>query len=185
MTSLYRVRTAITGGAGGPMLATHFYLLSGGTAQHAADASRGFWQDARTYIYSGYSMQVEPLVYTIDSTSGAAIGVTATSSTVVTGSDSGDPLPGLVQGLASWHTGAFVSGREVIGRTFIPGPTESQSVAGIPSSNYLATMTTAAFNWASATLSAPVVFSRAHHVAEVVTGSNIGTSWATLKSRRS
>jgi hypothetical protein len=181
--ALFRVRTAISGATGGPQLATHYFDTSVGTAQDAADAVHGLWQDLRTYISNTFTMTIEPLVYTVDVASGLATGLTGVSGASSTGSDGSDAMSPFTQGLISWHTGVFLSGRELIGRTFIPAPCESQSVAGAPSTNYQSNVLAAGVNMLSA-VSNLVVYSRAHHTQSPVTSYGTPSQWSVLKSRR-
>lgn len=185
MATLYRVRTAITGFTGGAMLNTTFWDGSTGTESQAASAMAQFWFDVRNYISNSFTMTVEPFVYHIDSISGLATGVAATSTTAVTGNDSADEVPGLIQGLVSIHTGVFVAGREQIGKIFIPGPTEASNTVGKPNSTYYNALDTAAFTLWSTTTPKPVVYSRTHHAYTSLGGATCSRSWAMLRSRRS
>jgi hypothetical protein len=181
--TMFRVRTAIAGSSGGPQLSTHYFDTAVGTAQDAADAVHGLWQDLRTYINSGFTMTVEPLVYTVNEASGLATGITTVSGASSTGSDGSDSMSHFTQGLISWHTGVFLSGRELIGRTFIPAPCESQSVNGAPSTNYQSNVLAAGVNILSAT-SNLVVYSKVHHTKSPVTNYGTPSEWSVLKSRR-
>ena len=185
MASLYRVRTAITGGVGGNELSTHFFDATTGTAQDAADAVRAFWVDLRLRIHGAYTMTVEPLVYTIDSTTGLATAAVGTSTVAVTGGDGNSPIPAANQGLIRWHTGLFVAGRELQGKTFIPGVTGNSSSGLVPNAGYVADLNTAGSNLAS---SGPITFgiySRRHHTFAQASSGNAWTQFAVLRSRRS
>jgi len=185
MASLYRVRTAITGGPGGAELSTMFFDASTGTAQNAADAVRAFWNDCKNFILPAYTFAVESAVYTIDSTTGLATAATGTSTASVTGADASDALPPATQGLVRWGTGVFVSGRELKGKTFIPGASEAYNTTGSPTAAYLTGINTAATNLSSAGPITFGVYSRAHHTFHEATSGSTWTKWAILRSRRS
>lgn len=183
--NLYRVRTAITGGPGGNEVSTFFFDASSGTAQDAADATRAFWNDVKGIILSSYLMTVEPLVYTIDSTSGQATGVTGTTTTPLAGQNFSQPLPPATQGLAAWHTGVFTGGREIQGKTFVPGPCEDGNDTGVPNGTYKTTLQTGATNLASAGPITFGIYSRKHHLFAQATSGSAWNQWAVLRSRRS
>jgi hypothetical protein len=183
--NLWRVRTAINGGPGGAELSTMFFDASSGSAQDAADAVRAFWNDVKNYMHTSYVCTVEAAVYTIDSTTGLATGITGTSTTTVTGADNSDPLPPATQGLARWHTGVFIAGRELTGKTFLPGVTEFYSTTGVPSGAYITAINLAISNLQS---SGPITFgiySRTHHQFDQATSGSVWGQWAVLRSRRS
>jgi hypothetical protein len=184
MATLYRVRTAISGPIGGPALSTMYFGSSGGTAQQAADAVRAFWQAARLRICTGWTIQVQPLVYDLDIATGLLTGVHSTSTSSVAGTQSTDPAAGFTQGLAQWHTGFFIAGRELIGKTFLPGVGEVDSTNGAPSSNYLTDMTAAAVGLQGAANAVLTIYSRTHHSSVGVATASVSSNWAVLKSRR-
>lgn len=182
--NLYRVRTAITGGPGGSELATMYFDASTGTAQDAANAARAFWVDCAGQIKSIYTMTVLPLVYTIDSTTDKATSVTGTTTTAVPGGSGADGLPTATQGLIRWHTGVFSSGREIQGKTFIPGMVVPANNQGVPTSALLTALQTAATNLASAGPITFGVYSRKHHLFAQATTGSPWNQWAVLRSRR-
>jgi hypothetical protein len=73
----------------------------------------------------------------IDSESGEAIAFDDGGPDVVNnGNGTGEPLPPATQTLIQWHTGHFRRGRELHGRTFIPGMTEDHSTSGVPATGW-------------------------------------------------
>jgi hypothetical protein len=184
MPQVFRVRTQITGSVGGPMLNTLFFDQSGATAQDSATAAQLFWHNARLRISNSFSMLVEPLVYIIDVASGLAIGNHVVSTTVETGGVSGDNMPGFTQGLVTWHTGIFIAGRELMGKTFLPGVTETDNSNSAPTGGYVTDMASAAATLVASTPATPVVYSREHHTFEPFQNGVVDTQWAILRSRR-
>lgn len=185
MSTLYRVRTAITGGPGGSELNTLYFNKAVGTAQNAADAVRAFWAALAGVINSPYRMTVEPLVYTIDSATGLATMTEGTSTTQVSGGDGNDALPPATNGVVRAHTGLFIAGRELTGKIWIPGPTENQSTGGVPAATYTAAVNTALTHILPGGSTDWVIWSRKHLQFFTVTSASPWNLWGSLRSRRS
>jgi len=184
MATLWRVRTAITGGGGGNQVSTQFFETTAGSAQDAADSVRAFWSDAAALIANNYQFQVEPVVYEIDSTTGQATGTVSTSTAAVTGGSTAVMLPNATQGLVRYHTGVFTAGRELIGKIFVPGPVQDYNNDGLPSSSYKSTLTTAGSNLGNSGPPDMVIYSRTHHVYAPAGLATVWNEWAILRSRR-
>lgn len=162
----------------------YFTAISGKTPQDAADAVYTFWHDARTAISNQYTIDVQPDVFTIDVATGQPTSSSSTTTLQVTGGTGTDPLPWATQGLVKWTTGTFLFGRQLQGRTFIPGPGEDANTNGVPVSGYKSTLQTAAGNLLSASNAELVVYSRVHKHTEPVSGHIEWSKWAILTSRR-
>lgn len=185
MSNIWRVRTIINGGSGASQLATHYFdQAAGGTAQAAANAVRSFWDSLKNNLHSSYTFQVDQAVEDIDVATGQPTGLTAVTAAVVTGADSSDPLPWATQGLAEWRTGVYLGGREIRGRTFIPGNVEENNVLGVPKAIFVAQITTSATTLASDPLSSLCVYSTKKRAIGVVTAGQGWDKWAVLRSRR-
>jgi len=185
MPSVFRVKTAISGGSGSAQLGTMFFEDDGVlTAQHAADAVHDFWDDLSAAISNTYTFAVEGAVDTIDLATGKATGTTAVSVASVPGGGSSPPLPWATQGLIEWRTGFYAGGREVRGRTFLPGMMEYYQTNGVPNAAGLAIFQTAADNLVGVITAQLQVYSRKHTLASGVTGATVWTKWAVLRSRR-
>jgi len=130
MADLYRVRVNFSGGSGTPWLATHYFLGSAGSAQQAATAVGVFWGAVDALINSGHDWATELDVTTIESSTGALTAVTATTQQTGTGALATERLPQATQGLLQWRTGGILGGKELRGRTFIPGLTEASNDSG-------------------------------------------------------
>jgi len=184
MSTLFRVRTSITGGPGGNELNTMYFNAASGTEQQAADAVRAFWSALSTQIKTGYTFTVESLVYSIDSATGLATSTEGTTTTQVTGGSSGTSLPPASQGVVRLHTGLFIAGRELTGKIWIPGPTTDQNSGGVPSSAYLAAVNDAVDDLQTAVNVGLVVWSRKHFQFFAVTSASTWNQWGVLRSRR-
>lgn len=181
---MYRIRTNITGGVGGSEVNTMFFESGMLTAQDAADAVQSFWHGGRGVIHTSYTLEVDPVVVEVADFTGLPIGASTVTTTSSTGTDSGDPLPGYVQGLLKTQTGVFYNGRQLQGKIFIPGPTETRNNNGRPDSTYIATWVGQFAALLADTSAQLMVFSRTHTNANGVTGGAPWNEWAVLKSRR-
>lgn len=184
MSTLFRVRTAITGGPGGAELSTQFFNAASTTEQDAADAVRAFWATCASRISAAYTFQVESLVYSIDSANGQATSTAGTTTLPVTGGDLGEKLPGNVNGVVRVHTGLFIAGRELTGKIWIPGPTENYNASGVPDSTYRSVVDGALNAMLVTPANGYVVWSRKHFQFFAVTSGSTWTQWGTLRSRR-
>lgn len=154
------------------------------TAQNAATAVRNFWVACAVKLLNTYHFQVEGAVDTIDLATGKPTGSTAVTAADVVGTQNNDALPWATQGLVEWRTGFYSGGREVRGRTFIPGNVEIMSTSGVPTGEYTGALQTAANALISDALSQVQVYSRKHTLASGVTGATVWPKWAVLRSRR-
>lgn len=191
--SMYRVQTSFTGApvTGGGLNTLYFEAGGGLTAADAHDAVVDFWTLCAGAIDSELAMTVLGEIAVIDEATGTLTGVESATPVVVAGGASGDALPLATQGLIRWRTGEFVNGREVRGRTFVPGPVEVLSTGGRPESSYVGGLNTAAAGLIAETTAALLIWHRPgpNAVLEpgsshpVLTGST-WSEWAVLRSRR-
>lgn len=182
---MYRVTTLFSGPlvTGGGI--NQFYFdEAAGTASAAAAAARAFWQAAADVMSTQVVWTVEGEVELVDET-GAITGVESTDPFTSNGSSTGDPLPIATQGLIRWRTGFFMGGRELRGRTFIPGVTEGlNGTDGKPNSGALIEMNQAPAALLGASGAEFRIFSRTKNASATVVSGSAWTQWATLRSRR-
>lgn len=183
---MFRVRTVISGGTGGPYLSTFYFdeTDGGATPATAVAATVDFWNNIKSVVWSGLVMRTEPEVGILNDGTGVITGIVSTSGGSATGSDGGVPAPWATQGLIRWHCSDFPAGREVRGRTFIPGVTENNNQDGVPTSGYLSTCQTAANTLLAETDAALMIFSRKNHDTFAVLSGSPWAEWASLRSRR-
>jgi hypothetical protein len=187
---MHRVRTVFTGIQGTPWLNTLFFDAAGGTAQEAATAAGGFWGAVDAVMTTQVDWTTEPDVPQINEETGALIQVTSTTPVTGTGAAVGEIGPVASQGLIRWRTSVVVNGRNLRGRTFVPGLTvAAYDDGGVIAGTKTAIDVAAAALIASATADL-VIWHRPSvqgasdgSVAEVVTGS-LWTQLATMRSRR-
>lgn len=187
---MYRVRTVFSGVQGAPWLNTLYFDDGGGTAQQAATAAGTFWGAVDTYIYGGITWTTEADVANIDPITGVLEGVSSTTPVTGTGGGGSDPLPYATQGLVRWRTGVVVGTRELRGKTFIPGLTETGVTAALVTAAVVTAVNTASAALISDANSTLVAWHRPDPP-----GSSTGVSWnvvtgqmapgfAVLRSRR-
>lgn len=183
---MWQIRTVFGGVSGTPYVSTMFFSDALGlSTQDAVDAVGTFWTSMSGPMIGAATWETESDVRVVDPDTGEVTGiVTTTPHSGAGGSGSAEPLPWSSQGLIRWHTGLFVGGKEIRGRTFIPALPEADSVAGVP----LAAWRTAADAAAAALIadgdSTFLVYSRKHRQAEGVISGSSWSQWAVLRSRR-
>jgi hypothetical protein len=200
VANVMRVRTTISGFAGGPALNILHFSTSATDAPAAAScaaAAGAFWQVFTAQWATTTSFSTSGVVDVLDVVSGDLVnqfaGTSVTGAGILSGSD---PLPPATQGLVRWSTSSFAFGRRVQGRTFIPALLESAST-GVPSAG-LNTTANSAISGLLAAVPDLVIYSRPvesdpSHVPPItsrpggiglVTGGTLINKFAVLRSRR-
>lgn len=122
---MFRVRTVFSGTPGAPYLSTMYFSEAGGTAQQAATAVETYWGAVDGQMSNSLNWATEPDVAIVNAANGQVTAATATTPVFGTGSLADAQLPRASQGLVRWLTGIYVGGRQIRGRTFVPGLTET------------------------------------------------------------
>lgn len=181
-----RIRTVFTGVAGSPYY-SNLYFSNGTDAEilNAVNRVRAFWNVLATTLRNGMSAQVLGEVVTIDPVTGNIIAVQQVAApAAVNYTGTGDALPPQTQVMLTFNTGSYAGGRQVRGRCFIPGWTETANqVDGTLTGSYPTDITTAAATMRTGA-PAQVVWSRKNGTIVPVTGASVARKWATLKTRR-
>jgi len=164
----------------------HFW--SGGTPDSDAEldsiaaAVNAFWNTVKGRWATSVSYVCESSIDKLDITSGDIIGVKSVTAGSGTGTDATEPLPWHTQGLITWHSGLYAGGRELVGKTFIPGMTEGANAQGLMLNAYAITLETAATTLMNN--SSLAVYSRTKHTAGEVGSRVVPLRWSVLRSRR-
>jgi hypothetical protein len=184
MANLYRVQTVFTGVAGSPYYNTLYFAAGFGTATAAVTAAAGFWGTLDGQMADDITWDIPGDVEVIDDATGNIVNVENTTPQNGSGSLTAALLPPSSQGLIRWRTGTFVGGREIRGKTFVPGLTVSASTDGQVST----AMITAMENTATALVGSPtaqlVVWSKKNGQSATVVSSSAWSEFAVLRSRR-
>lgn len=154
-----------------------------GSAQVAADAVENWMDDITPSMASVQGMQVDTEVEEVDPSSGNILSVTNVSTITKFGAVGTAPVPQVAQLLFRWRTGAYVAGREIRGRTFVPGlALAGTSTSGEVVSGSLATLQTAATDFVTA--SGLGVWSPANGTFELALSGSVWAEFAVMRSRR-
>lgn len=182
---MYRVRTVFTGPAGAPWLNTLYFDEAGGSAQQAATAAGAFWGAVDAHINTAVSWSTEADVVTVNADTGAATGVISTIPITGAGAVASDILPRSSQGLIRLLTGVFNDGRQIRGRIFVPGLTETANgVGGIVAGATGLALGTAASDLVADASSTLLVWSRSALQDHPVVATSVWSQFAVLRSRR-
>ena len=182
---MYRVRTVFTGITGAPWVNTLYFDEAGGSAQQAANAAGAFWGAVDLFMSTTISWSTESDVVTVNDNTGAATGVISTTPITGVGGSATEMLPRTSQALVRLLTGVFNDGRQIRGRIFLPGFTESSNaIGGIVAGATGASLQIAADALVSDANSALLVWSRAGGLSFPVVATSIWLQWAVLRSRR-
>lgn len=158
-------------------------LSEGGIVQANADALDLFLKGIDQFISNQQSMQVDSEVLEVDVGTGQTLGVGNIISTPTIGTQPGQMVPQLAQILVRWRTGFFSAGRELRGRTFIPGASAgAMATNGEVIASALADVEVAA---ESLHLDTEVgVWSPTKNVFATITSSSAWNEWASQRGRR-
>lgn len=181
---MYRVRVEFSGMQGSPWIATHYAATAAGTPAQAVAALGTFWGAIDGLMDNEVNWTTLTDVETVDAATGQVTAVTSVTPVTGTGAIAGEALPIATQGLIRWRTGEYIAGREVRGRTFIPGLTETANDNGQLSAASATTIQTAITTLLAAANFDLVVYSRAHAVEPLVDSGSVWSSFAVLRSRR-
>lgn len=182
MAELYRVTTEFGDITGAPYYSTfHMDLGSLQDAGTAVAVSKQFWDGCASAIDSDVSCTILGDVDVIESTTGQIVRVETTANATSSPSALGEVLPLSTQGLVSWATGVYTGGRQIRGRTYIPAPIDNANDNGVPSGPYITDLQNAADAMVGTGL---VIYSDTYKSFAPVSGAQVRSYWATLRSRR-
>lgn len=180
----YRVRVEFSGMQGAPWLATHVFQEGAGSAAQAVAAVGTFWGAVDATMDNEVNWTTLTDVESFDAATGNVTAVTSVTAVTGSGALALEALPLASQGLVRWRTGVYVSGREIRGRTFIPGLADSANDNG----NLAASVATTIGNAANALIadanSQLEIWSRVNGATADVTSASVWSSFAVLRSRR-
>lgn len=185
MTNIRRVHLNWTGDAVTGVAGTNFYFLdSVGSNQQCVDAIADFMVELDAHLCGTLSWATDAQVDHIDIATGEVQSSEGTTPTTGTGSGTGACLPMATQGLIRARTGAYINGREVRGRWFIPGFTEGESDLGRPVQGALDAMQNAVNALISSEEVSPIVWTKTHGTAAAILSGGPWSEWAVMRSRR-
>lgn len=181
---MWRVRSVLTGVAGSPYISTFHFNDNQVSAQGAATAIQDFWDELASLINGEAEVNVDGEVYQVDASSGQTVGVEATTTGSVFGTNASEPLPPANQALIRWSTGQWMQGREIRGKTFIGALTDTVNGDGGLTTAAQTQIQSAATNLLAVGAGALQIYSRMYGAAAFVTGASVWNEFAVLRSRR-
>lgn len=196
MALIGRIRTVWTGVATGPAYNSLYFtgITDSASAQTAINAVDAFWTGLAGVICTGGTAVIEGDVTILEDSTGEAQSVISATPGAVTSSASGDRLPPANQGLIRCPTPDFVGGRQVVGRVFVPAPSETDSTNGLPTTLYQNALATHANTLSGMAAPVWVIWSRPREATDTLpfrAGSSHAVLtcagapfWAVLRSRR-
>lgn len=183
---MYRITTQFDGLAANGGGVNHLYFDQGaGTGAQAHAAVAAFWNAAKTYVSNTTTMTVLGEIELVDNATGQVEAVESTDQVSIAGAGAGNLASPVLQCLIRWRTGVFVNGRELRGRTFVPGvQTNSLSAGGTVAATTVSGLNNAGGSLIGAANADLVVWSKTHGMFETVTSASTWSKFATLRSRR-
>jgi hypothetical protein len=186
MAEVWRYRVELAGLAGGPGLMTFHFGPTIGTSdpQDCVDAVAAFIAAIDVFVTTAITFNGGNEMEVIEMTTDQQTGTVAVTGFTQAGDDSATALPPATQLLVRWTTDAFLSGRRVQGKTFLPGFCEdSNETAGTPQAAVVSAVEAAARTLADAGVGL-VVYSRTNGQSAAVEDASVWTKWAILAGRR-
>nr|CRY97406.1 hypothetical protein [uncultured prokaryote] len=189
MALIGRVETEFTGLGGAPWLSTlHFAVGEDTPGNNPVAVMNNFWGDLAGIIAAAVSWTTLGEVRIIDVETGDTVDYLTTAPQTGNGTDTGNVLPIVSQGLIRWNTPVVTAGRRLRGHTFVPGLTEnsctaSGSVTPTSQATFIDAADTAIST--SATLNCALeVYSRTHNTATSDVSPSAANKFSYLSSRR-
>lgn len=198
MASMARVRVVLAGWAGGPGLATHYFLNAAsptGTleemSQECCDRVQAAWVLMQNVEPNIWTATTQPTVDWINPENGEmTTSATVTAPAVVSGIEGTKFGPEASGICVNWLTNDFVSGRRVRGRTFISPTNDGIDANGTPTAPHIAAVGNMFAALSDSTSGYPefCVWHRpvggSGGSAHLVTGSRVRDTGSVLTSRR-
>lgn len=165
----------------------HFSGTTEAQAESAHAATVALFNALANYRTSAMTGQVLTEVENVDPVTGNVIGTFPVDPVTLANGTAGARQPIVVQGLVQARTGVYDAGREVRGRTFLPGTLDASDNDGAPTTAYQSEV---AGIWntfradAEALTVPPVVWSPTKGLSAEVSNYTVWNQWAILRSRR-
>lgn len=181
---LGRYRTVFTGVTGTPWVSLMHFEDAATPAGFYIEFLQDFWGAIFSYVTDSVSGSVEAEVVYFEDSTGAIDSVQSGEAAGFQGVSEVDPLPFANQALIQWRTGQYVGGREIRGKTFVPGLTEDASTGGLIAGNVVSGIQAAANELISDGNGALRVYSPTRGTSAPVTSATVTNRFAVLRSRR-
>lgn len=184
MANLARIRTIFTGVAGTPWYSNFYFEIGTIGGIDYIQPVDDFWTTIAPQITNLVDWEVQAEVVTIDDATGDIIFAEAGTAQTGGGTAVVEPLPYSNQAVLLWNTGEFVGGRQIRGKTFIPGLTQGANDNGSVITATRTVIQAAATELISDGNGSMRVYSPTNATSAVIQSSNVSTVWGSLRSRR-
>lgn len=179
----------MTGVAGSPWYLNGYFTADTGTTKQVQDAWMKFLfagpGPSVSTLPVGATATIDTDVPVVDPTNGQIVSVESSTGYSWTGSNTEQRLPPTAQALVRWRTGNFEGGREVRGRTNIPGGTESwNSASGTVETTISNLINGRAVDLINDANTVFVVWSKKNGLWWAAQSGSCWSQWAVLRSRR-
>jgi len=155
------------------------------TAQDAVDTVKLFFDAWQVDRSNQITAIIDDTVEVVDPLTGQPTGLEQVTGYTLPGGSSGELLPTQTQALIWWNCAQWVGGRQVRGRTFIGGLTETANTAsGTLDGTVKGHLATAAGHIIIPIDGTFGIYSRTHHNTYPIVTATIQDRWAVLKTRR-
>lgn len=186
---MLRTTAVWSAGPGTPFYTTlYFGGDTAGEAAFARSAARDFLLLWMPSVNNGYGGVVLGDVERVDALTGNIVEVFSAADIAFNGASAGEVVPFTTQLLIRWRTGDYVNGREIRGRTFIPGTLETVSSNGAPAGSFVVTSNINITAWLgdADTVGAGgfIIYSPTHRQPAAVSGGTLWNQFAVLRTRR-
>jgi hypothetical protein len=181
---LARIRTVFTGVAGSPWYSNMYFDADAASGEDYIPGVHQFWTDQANFIAAAVDWIVEGEYAVIEDSTGNIVDVGDGDSLAGGGTQATETLPWANQALVNWNTGQYINGRQLRGKTFIPGLTQVSNVNGSLNPSHQASLQQRADELISDGNGAFRIYSPTHLTSAPVTGRNVPTLISVLRSRR-
>lgn len=184
MALMYRVRAVWTGVAGSPAY-SNFYAVAptGGPTTFQNEVAQ-FIDGLCDYICTPVAINVEGEVPLIDSVTGEIQSIASVTPSNIAGRATGEMVPRASQLLVRWRTEAFIGGRRLQGRTFIPYVDQVANDDGRVDPTVVANLANVITPFIVAMDGKLVVWSKTSGGTAPITSGGLWDQWAQMRSRR-
>lgn len=177
-----RVRANWIGVPGSPYV-TNMYFGDSADAQECVDHFGEFLVIISAIVVNEAAWSIEPDVATVDPVTGDVTASVTVDGVNGQGVSTEEILPPSQQVLIRWNTGAYISGRQLRGRTFVPALGDDVNVSGNVDPTYRTSLITTITTWLGAG-PVPLIWSKANAETRQVLSVDVWEQFAILRSRR-
>nr|CRY97418.1 hypothetical protein [uncultured prokaryote] len=184
MAGNFRFRTVFTGVAGTPWYSNIYFRQGGASVDDCGAALTTFWEAVDAVIFTGVDWAIESAVPILEDSTNEITSVTSWAGADGSGANAAEPLPYSNQAVILWNTGLYTGGRQLQGKCFVPGLTQTANDSGQLLAATQATIQTAALALVNDASSVLTVTSPTNLTSGIVNDTVVSRVIGVLRSRR-